>query len=204
MRFSVFSPRENVATCYDWERWPQRKGVCLALRPRKNYALFVNSTGFLLPLCLFFFCAFCCSTCFVSCKSSVAFFVCCYSLPFWLCLFVRVGAFPAPNYADVFGLTASKHYSLNLAFPPLFFLFVLFFSATKVFSCSCSFVVGFLVGFSRSCYPLFFYFLFCLFCPFSSKIHCFGIAYFCCTVNVVFVVFLVLLWVLLFSLCVPP
>ena len=121
--FLFFLQENDVATCYAWERWPQRKGVCLALWSRKNYALFVNSTGLLLLLCLFFFCAFCCFTCFVWYKSSVVFFACCCLWQFWLCLFVRFGAFPAPISPSCLSLLLAIIILWVLPFCPVFFLF---------------------------------------------------------------------------------
>ena len=80
----------------------------------------------------------------------------------------------------------------------------IFFTTFKVVFCSCRFVVVFLAVLFRSCCCFCFCFLLCSFCSLSLIMCYFVTVYFCCAVNVVFVVFLGLLWVLLFSLCPPP
>lgn len=165
----------------------------------------VKSSGLFFLSCLFFFCAFSCSTSFVSCKNSVVFFVCCCSSQFWLCLFVRFEAFPAPISLPCLSLLLESFIPWTSPFPAVFFLPILFFlTATKDVCCYCSFVVVFLDMFLGRTVRFFFCFLLCLFCPISSKIYSFDIVYFCCVNNIVFVVFWGLLMLLLFPLGTPP
>ena len=94
--FLCFLQEKTVHTvqCCVW--WPGSKGVCLAFRPHKNCVVLKNRPSLLFPSCPLFLCVFCCFACFAKCKSSVTFFACCFLLTFGLCLFVRLGAFPAP------------------------------------------------------------------------------------------------------------
>ena len=127
-----------------WSRWPQRKGVCHTLQSRKNYALFPENTGFLLLLFLFFFCAFWRSACFASCKRSVAFFCCCCLRQFWLCLFVRLRAFPAAISLSCLRLLLASIITWTSPFPLVFScLLPLFLQQQKMFAVFCSFAAVF-------------------------------------------------------------
>ena len=94
---------------------------------------------FLFLLFLFFFCAFWRSTSFASCKRSVAFFCCCCLRQFWLCLFVRLGVFPAAISLSCLRLISASIIPWTSPFPLVFFLSASsFFAATKDVCCYCS------------------------------------------------------------------
>ena len=77
--------------CNAWWRWPQSKGVCLALWPRKNYALLIKSPG------LVFFCTFTVFPVFLRPPlilfraKVVIFFYCCYFCCYFCCVCLRAG-----------------------------------------------------------------------------------------------------------------
>ena len=87
--FLFFLQEKTLTQCNAWEWWPQIKGVCLTLQPRKNYELLIKSTG-LFSLCFPRFpCVFLVNIYFVWVKVSVVFFCYCLFDSFSLCLFVR-------------------------------------------------------------------------------------------------------------------
>ena len=102
-------------------------------------------------------------------------------------------------------LTTQKYKYLVLTLPVCVVLaHRIFFTAFKVVFCSCHIIVVFLAVLCRASCCFFSSFFALIFCSLNLIMHCFGNVYFCCAVNVVFVVFLGLLRVLVFSLCVPP
>ena len=140
----------------------------------KNYAVTKTRSGLLLSFVPFFPRVFFCSGCFVLCKTSVDFFAYCYFLAFWLCLFVRVGAFDAPRMLVCPCLLIM---SINTRFsplPPVFFLLVIiFFTTLKIVSVLAVLLLCFLpCCFGRAVVFLLLFTLFVLL--FNSKMHCFG------------------------------
>ena len=86
----------------------------------------------------------------------------------------------------------------------LFVLVIFFLRYSKLFSVLAVLLLCFLMCCFGRVVVFVFCFLLCSFCSLSLIMCYFVTVYFCCAVNVVFVVFLGLLWVLLFSLCPPP
>ena len=120
-------------------------------------------TDLFLSCSTLFPCVFSPSIYFVSVKMLLLFFCCCCLLTFWLCLFVRAGAFFAPRMLLCLCLWLTSTITWFSPFPPVFFLlFIVFFTTLKVVFCSCRFVVVFLAVLFRSCCR--FIFVFCFVC----------------------------------------
>lgn len=197
IRWQISWGRQRLGLCYAWSQWPQCKGVCLALWSRKNYRLQVKSSGLFFLLCLFFFCAFSCSTSFVSYKNSVVFFACCCSSQFWLCLFVRSEAFPASISLPCLSLLLESFIPWTSPFPAVFFLPILFFlRQQKMFVVIAVLLLCFLVCFSVVLFAFFFAFCCAYFARVAQKyipltlsifavliilsLLCFGACWCCC------------------------
>ena len=127
MRFSCFPEEKTLTPVQCCARWPERKGVCLAFRSRKNYTVAENRPGLSFPCFPFSPRIFCVRIYFFTGESSAVFLYCCYFCLFLLCFFVLFAAFAALIMPVCWCLLLPSIISWPLCFPSVFFLSLYFF-----------------------------------------------------------------------------
>ena len=129
MRFSCFPEEKTLTPVQCCARWPERKGVCLVFRSRKNYAESKSRSGLLFPCFPSSPRVFYTRIYFFTGESSAVFFCRCYFCLFLLCFFVLFAAFAALIMPVCWCLLLASAIPWPSPFPPVFFLsFNIFFN----------------------------------------------------------------------------
>ena len=143
--FLFFLQEKTVTQCMLGRDGHNAKVYTLCCGYTKNCAGCKNRSGLLFLFVPFFPSVFCCCGCFASCKTSVAFFVWCCFLAFWLCSFARGRAFLGAGMSLCLCLWLANTKAWFSPFPTVFFLLALiFFCYNWIVVWSCFFAVVFL------------------------------------------------------------